>query len=219
MQKRAFVDLAVLAAVFWGVWSLRFFGLQHAGFWTVMASVAAGALLLTLRKESWRDVGIRAGGDARFVMSRAGEFVALSLLTGTVVIGIATALGYPPSQSDVLTQQPETIGGFLLDILFGVWLGAAIGEELFFRGFLLAKMKIAFGTSRLALAAAVAAQGIWFGAAHVSQGLSGMIMAATIGVVVGVFFLTRARRILLPLIIGHGLVDTVWLTIHFVTRV
>jgi len=26
------------------------------------------------------------------------------------------------------------VTGFLLDILFGVWIGAAIGEELFFSG-------------------------------------------------------------------------------------
>ena len=131
--------------------------------------------------------------------------------------GIATAIGFPPSQSSVLTQQPDTLPGFLLDIFFGVWIGAAIGEEVFFRGFLLAKFSSIFGDGRIGLALAVLAQAVWFGSGHVSQGISGMIMAGTIGAVLGLFFLIRARRALLPLIIGHGLVDTLSLTINFLS--
>jgi len=103
----------------------------------MLAGVGTGAVLLAFRGGSWRELGLRAGGDARFVLNKAGEFTVLTLVTGGVVIGLATALGYPPTQSSVLTQQPEALSGFLVDILFGVWIGAAIGEEVFFRGFLL----------------------------------------------------------------------------------
>lgn len=213
--QHAFVDIVVVALVFWGVWSLRYKGVENIGLWSILAGVGTGALLLALRKESWRELGLRAGGDMRFVLTRAGEFAVLVLVTGAVVIGIATVIGYPPSQSAVLTQQPDTLSGFLLDILFGVWIGAAIGEEVFFRGFLLSKFTTLFGSGRPALAFAILAQAIWFGSGHVSQGVSGMIMTGVIGVVLGVFFVTRARRALLPLIIGHGSVDTVSQTLYF----
>ena len=203
MRKRAFVDIAILGLVFWGVWSLRFVGVENVGLWTMLAAVGAGAVLIALRKEMWRDYGVRLGGDARFVTSRAAEFTMLTLVTGFIVIGLATALGYPPSQSAVLTNQPDTLSGFLLDIVFGVWIGAAIGEELFFRGLLLNKFTTLFGSDRRALVLAVLAQGIWFGAGHSSQGISGMIMTGTIGVVVGTYFVTRGRRALIPLMIGH----------------
>jgi membrane protease YdiL (CAAX protease family) len=215
MRKNAFIDIAILALVFWGVWSLRFAGIENIGLWTLLAAVGAGAVLLTIRKESWRDLGLHAGGDARFVISRAAEFSILVLVTGFTVLGLATALGYPPSQSAVLTQQPESLSGFFLDIVFGVWIGAAIGEELFFRGFLLTKFTALFGGGRWALVLAVLAQATWFGAGHISQGPSGMIMAGTIGAVVGAYFLTRGRHALIPLMIGHGLVDTVSQTIYF----
>lgn len=218
MRKRAFVDIAILGLVFWGVWSLRFVGVENVGLWTMLAAVGAGAVLIALRKEMWRDYGVRLGGDARFVTSRAAEFTMLTLVTGFIVIGLATALGYPPSQSAVLTNQPDTLSGFLLDIVFGVWIGAAIGEELFFRGLLLNKFTTLFGSDRRALVLAVLAQGIWFGAGHSSQGISGMIMTGTIGVVVGTYFVTRGRRALIPLMIGHGLVDTVSQTIFFFGR-
>ena len=215
LRKRALVDIAILGIVFWAVWSLRFAGVENVGLWSMLAAVGAGAILCTMRKESWRDYGLRLGGDARFVTSRAVEFSILTLVTGITIIGLATALGYPPSQSSVLTQQPETLSAFLLDIVFGVWIGAAIGEELFFRGILLAKFTTVFGSGRRALALAVLAQGIWFGAGHASQGISGMIVTGIIGVVVGSYFVTRGRRALIPLMIGHGFVDTVSQTIFF----
>ena len=218
MRKQAFVDIAILGLVFWGVWSLRFVGMENVGLWTMLAAVGAGAILIAMRKEMWRDYGVRLGGDARFVTSRAAEFTMLTLVTGFTVIGLATALGYPPSQSAVLTNQPDTLSGFLLDIVFGVWIGAAIGEELFFRGLLLTKFTTLFGGDRRALVLAVLAQGIWFGAGHSSQGISGMIMTGTIGVVIGTYFVTRGRRALIPLMIGHGLVDTVSQTIFFFSR-
>ena len=131
--------------MFWSVWSLRFTGVENIGLWSILAAVGTGAVLLAIRKESWHDIGLHAGGDARFVTSRAAEFSILVLVTGFTVIGLATAIGYPPSQSAVLTQQPESLSGFLLDIVFGVWIGAAIGEELFFRGLLLTKFTTLFG--------------------------------------------------------------------------
>ena len=215
IRKRAFIDISVLGLVFWGVWSLRFAGVENIGFWTILASVGAGAALIAMRKESWADYGLRAGGDARFVLSRGGEVMILTYVTGFAVIGLATAIGYPPSESVVLTQQPDTLPAFLLDLVFGAWIGAAIGEELFFRGFLLTKFTTLFGDGRLALALAVLAQAVWFGAGHVSQGVSGMIMAGAIGAALGTFFLTRARRALLPLIIAHAFVNTLTQTINY----
>lgn len=37
MRNNAIVDLTVLAIVFWGVWSLRFPGVQNIGLWTMLA--------------------------------------------------------------------------------------------------------------------------------------------------------------------------------------
>lgn len=211
----ALIDILILALVFWGVWSLRFAGVENIGLWTMLAGVGAGATLMAMRKESWRGIGFRVGGDSQFVISRAAESAVLILLTGFTVIALARAFGFPPSQSAVLAQQPETLPGFLLDLLFGVWIGAAIGEEIFFRGLLLTKFTTAFGNGRTALTLAILAQAVWFGAGHASQGISGMIMAGTIGAVLGAYFVTRGRRALIPLMIGHGFVDTVSQTIFF----
>jgi uncharacterized protein len=214
-KHHALVDLCILALVFWSVYSLRFAGVGNIGLWSMLASVGAGAVLLKWRKGSWRELGLRTGGDTRFVISRAGEFAILTLATGGLVMGIATAIGYPPVQSATITDQAEPLSGFLLDIIFGVWLGAAIGEEIFFRGFLLSRFRTLFGEGRLALGAAILTQAIWFGAGHASQGVSGMIMTGSIGAVVGLFYVTRARGALIPLIIGHGAFDTIAFALYY----
>jgi len=215
-RKSALVDISIFGGVFWSVLlSLRFAGVDNIGFWTALASVATGAALISMRKESWRDYGLRVGGDARFVLSRAGEVFILTGCVAFAIVVLATVLGYPPSESVVLTQQPDTLPGFLLDLVFGVWIAAAIGEELIFRGFLLTKFTTLFGGGHRALALAVLAQAVWFGVGHASQGVNMMIMASVTGAVLGTYFLTRARRSLLPLIVAHGLIDTVAVTINY----
>ncbi len=215
MRINAFTDLILLGIVFWAVWSLRFFGVADVGLLSMVAGVGAGALLLAMRKEHWRDIGLKSGGNLGWTLARAGEFALLVLAVSALGIGIATAIGHPPATSSVITGQPQTLPGFLLDILFGVWIGAALGEEIFFRGFLLSKFRTLFGGGRIALALAILAQAIWFGAGHASQGLSGMIVTGAIGFALAIFFVTRARGSLIPLILGHGFVNTVTLTIAF----
>lgn len=215
MRVAAFTDLIILAIVFWAVWSLRFAGVENVGVWSMLAGVGVGAVLLWRRKETWRSIGLLPRGGVGWTLARAGEFGLLILVTGAVAIGAVTALGYPPSQSSVLENQPQEFTAFLLDILIGVWLGAAIGEEIFFRGFLLTKFQQLFGGGRFALFLAMAAQAAWFGAGHASQGIGGIAVTGAIGFAIAVYYVTRARRSLVPLIIGHGLVNTVTLSINY----
>ena len=63
MRKIAFVDIAILALVFWSVWSLRFAGVENIGLWTILAAVGAGAVLLasliTDQERLWHFVRLR----------------------------------------------------------------------------------------------------------------------------------------------------------------
>ena len=63
MRKIAFVDIAILALVFWSVWSLRFAGVENIGLWTILAAVGAGAVLLAsliaAQERLWHFVRLR----------------------------------------------------------------------------------------------------------------------------------------------------------------
>ena len=45
MRTRPLVDISVLGLVFWGVWSLRFAGVQNIGLWSVLAGVGTAAAI------------------------------------------------------------------------------------------------------------------------------------------------------------------------------
>jgi len=215
--RTAFFDIFLLALVSWGVWSLRFAGVDNVGLWSMVAGVAAGAILMAVRREKFADIGLRIGGSFGWTLERAIEAFLVIIIVGGIGIGAATALGYPPTTPSSVSEQPEALSAFLLDILVGVWIGAALGEEIFFRGMLLSKFTALFGGGRAAWGAAALAQAIWFGAGHASQGLGGMFATGLIGLALAIFYVTRSRRSLAPMIIGHGLVNTMTLSIAYFT--
>jgi len=217
MKKQAVIDLCVLALVFWGVWSLRFAGVTNIGVWTMVAGVVAGLSLLKLRGESFASIGLvpwRQGRE-RLWPKVFGALVVIAL-AGVVGFTLFTAIFGPMDSGAAITEQPDTIGLFLLDILVGVWVGAALGEEIFFRGLLLSRFQAVFSSHKLAAIFAVIAQAVWFGAGHASQGLTGIMVTGFIGLCLGLYYIYRSSGNLWPMIIAHGLFNTLSLTLNFV---
>ena len=95
----------------------------------------------------------------------------------------------------------------LLMLLPAVWLFAAFGEEFFFRGFLMTAIAEALGGSRAAWISAVVFQAAAFGLIHAYQGPAQAISIGIGGAIYGVVFLLAGRN-LWPLILAHGLNDT-----------
>ncbi len=222
MKQRALIDLVILALVFWGVWSLRFVGVGNIGVWSMLAGVSVGLLLLKMKDQSLASIGLVSWAKGR-VNLRSKTLGALMVIVLAMVGGAAvfTALLGPMDSGATITEQPDTIGLFLLDILVGVWIGAALGEEIFFRGLLLSKFQTIFAgngvSAKWAGAAAVVAQAIWFGAGHASQGITGIAVTGFIGLCLGFYYMYRSPGNLWPMIIAHGLANTIALTLNFLS--
>jgi membrane protease YdiL (CAAX protease family) len=90
--------------------------------------------------------------------------------------------------------------------VFYALIGAGFYEEFTFRGFLMQGLAMLFGAGRCAWIVACVLQGALFGAAHAYQNPLGILIAGTLGVVVGLIVLASGRN-LWPVIIGHGLFD------------
>jgi len=218
MKQRALIDLAILALVFWGVWSLRFVGVENIGLWSMLAGVSVGLLLLKMRGQSLASIGLVPWAKGR-VNLRSKVLGALLVIALATVGGftVFTALLGPMDSGTAITEQPDTIGLFLLDILVGVWIGAALGEEIFFRGLLLSKFQTIFSGTKWAGAFAVLAQAVWFGAGHASQGMTGVAVTGFIGLCLGFYYMYRSPGNLWPMIIAHGLANTIALTMNFLS--
>lgn len=87
----------------------------------------------------------------------------------------------------------------------GMWLTAAIGEEIIFRGFLLDRF-IQLTNHR---AVSVVITAILFSLIHIYQGANGVLTTFVAGVLFGLLYL-RSDRNLFLLVLAHGIADTLF---------
>lgn len=203
------VDLAVvLATVFGAKVLLAFAGVPFSGPIAVALAIVAASILLHRAGGSWQALGLR-------IPNSRGEWLKLPLLTiaamaGTAVVALVIILplfGQPGGAGsfDFLRGNFVAFAAFMILVVWGT---AAIGEELIFRGFVFDRLdKLLGGTRASALAAAVL-QAALFGLAHAYQGVPGIVMTGLIGLVMALVYLA-GKRWLLPIILAHGLIDTI----------
>lgn len=94
--------------------------------------------------------------------------------------------------------------------LFNMWISAAVGEELLFRGFAFSQLKRWFGKNQVVL---VLLSAVMFSLPHLYQGISGLVMTFLFGLAFGFIYL-KFKNIWINIII-HGLIDTVFLTLSY----
>jgi CAAX protease family protein len=89
-----------------------------------------------------------------------------------------------------------------------IWLGAALCEEIVFRGFLIGRLETAFGgASRAATGVAVVLSSVLFAFAHAYQGPTGILITGILGFVFAVIYVASGRN-LWTNILAHGVYDT-----------
>ena len=101
--------------------------------------------------------------------------------------------------------------GNLPNLIFNVvviWITAGFIEELVWRAYLINRFTDIFGQTRKASVIAIFCSSSLFGIVHFYQGPSGMLLAGVTGLLFSVAFLIR-RRNLWPLVIAHGLINTI----------
>lgn len=216
-RSQAVTDLVLVGIVIWGIWSLRFLGVDFIGALTMSFGIFSVVLLQRWRKKSLADIGVFKVVNLRWLVSRTGLAMMSIGLTMLLVGGLVSVLIGPPSESAAVTQQPQGFWLFLLDVTLVVWLLIGFGEEFVFRGFILNRLLVLTGESNRGTVIACLLQAIWFGSAHASQGLPGMLITAAIGFVLAWLFLNRMSRNLWPLVIAHASIDSVMLTIAWVS--
>ena len=96
-----------------------------------------------------------------------------------------------------------------------IWTSAALGDEMFFRGFLITRFERVVAGIPFAAIIAVILAALIFGAGHFYyQGIRGLVVVAAIGVVIGSLYLLYKRN-LWPLILAHGAVDSLGMTARY----
>ena len=174
------------------------------------------ALIAWLKKRGARfsDYGFRDFGPFGLFALVTIAVIATSVVLPTVLDPLLAG-HFGGSPRDL--SRFATLAGNLPQYLYVmplVWVFAAFGEEFLYRGFVLENVRCLLGGGNPAMVAAIIVQAALFGAGHAYQGPVGMIPIAVGGIVYGLLYWIGGRR-LWPLILGHGVVDTIEITIIF----
>src|SRR5258708_3766970 len=188
--------------------------LKHT--YLAFAFVLALLLWLKLRGEKLSDFGLIV--PRRWLLYAAlglGLAIAGIVLDG-VVRSISTPLIVSWTGADPHLDQKTfaALKGNLplfLMIVPSIWLFAGFGEEFLYRGYLLNRIAQILGGSRAAWVVAVVGQAAAFGLAHFYQGPVGMFPIFVGGLLSGIVSVAWGRN-LWPVIVAHGLVDTLGFT-------
>ena len=170
------------------------------------------AATLFLRREGTGWSSLYAGSPLSMV--RVFQWTLLTIISVWLVVQLASLalvkMGVPPANYDIFVFLIEdNLLNYLLFLGPVAWGSAAVGEELLARGFLLHRIE---GLSNTAIA--VILQAILFAAAHAYQGWMGVISIFLLAIIFGIVYI-RCGRHLLPLILAHGIIDSISLTLVY----
>lgn len=217
-EVTAFVGFALLSKyllslVFW----------RYAGPVSLLLTLALLTVYMRARGLGWSGMGLvpLPTWKARL---KVFPQAAMALVAFAAVVALTTIAG-PAIGLEFLTEVPSEVEGrwgevagslphYLLWLTI-VWTAAAFGEEMFFRGYLITRLQLLFSEAWLGSVLAVVIPALIFGYGHFYyQGLRGAVVTAGIGLAFGTMFLVF-RRNLWPLILLHGVIDTLTFTAIF----
>ncbi|PYQ22522.1 MAG: CPBP family intramembrane metalloprotease [Acidobacteria bacterium] len=173
-----------------------------------------GLLSFRLRNGGWSAMGLQRPASWPRIVQIAAAAAVLRITVGEFIIDPLTGRFWPPA-AEVAEAEAITgnIGLALLGLLL-VWTFAAFGEEIAYRGYLLARAADLGGGSTLALWGAMVLASILFGYGHYYKGPSGVVDSGVAGLVLGAAYLLSGRN-LWASILAHGFIDTFAVTVTY----
>jgi membrane protease YdiL (CAAX protease family) len=225
-HSRWIVAAEVTAFVAWALISkylMSLFFWRYAGPASLLLTLGLLTLYMRAVGLRWSAMGLipLPGWRAKLmVLPKAGlTLVAFAIVVAlTTIAGPALGLAFltevPAGVDDRWAEVAGSLPHYLLWLAI-VWTAAAFGEEMFFRGYLITRLQLIFPDGSLGLIFAVVVSALIFGYGHFYyQGWRGAVVTFGIGLAFGTMFLLFKRN-LWPLILLHGIIDTLTFTAIF----
>jgi membrane protease YdiL (CAAX protease family) len=172
---------------------------------------------LRLRRVPWKRIG----------------FTRYRTWATTLLLGIAYGLGLElfdlfakqPLLTRLLRKPPDlssfsAVRGnlkFALVMIALIWLLAAFGEELVYRGYLMNRIADLGAGTRTAWIVSLFLVSAIFGLSHYQQGFTGIIEEGSDGLILGLIYLSYRRNLAIP-IVAHGVCDTIDIALLFLGK-
>ena len=178
---------------------------------------------ISLRSITWSSIGLTRPKSIWFLLAYTVVALIVTIAAGEIAGMVASAwFGPPDAIAQGIDARYRDRFREVADnpLQFALWLAIAwiIGgftEELLFRGALFARLEALFLGVPLAALLAGAGQAVLFGQQHLYyQGYAGWVATGVIALISSLLYLAF-RRNLFPLILSHGISNSVGLTLLF----
>lgn len=206
---RAIAEVAIVVAAFYLslVW-LSGAVSPYASPFGMLGGVVAALVFIGLRRENLSEFGFRPAG----LRATAVIVITLVALAFAIFIVLEPYLESLFGPIDLSVFDPlEGDTSLYLWMLAASWIGAAFGEEVVYRGFIMTRIAQVSSLSAAGWIIAILLQALIFALLHSYQGAVGMIEVFLYALALGVAYLAGGRS-LWPVIVAHGLVDTIVMT-------
>ncbi len=215
---RILCEILVVVTIFAAVLALPLVSRHHwLNIACLVAFFAAMTVFLRSRQSGWSHYGLfrpkswwRAVWVALLLVFSVNLLVNLTLLPAVVEL-----LGTGPDLSIFYQIRGRPTSLALLLVL--TWLWAALGEEMFFRGYLMTRIAELFGSGWSGWMLGLLGSSLLFGLGHFYQGAAGMLLTGSLGLVAGIIFLATGRNLWVP-ILWHGFTDSFALVIIYLDK-
>ena len=225
-SQRSLIELALVIGT---LLILKSALLRYDAFWTfagpisLLMSASIATLCLWQGKESWSSLGLKS--PLSFYKLAVWTVIALisTIGAGVVAQSLASVIFAPPDAGTLAIDARyqgrfDGVAGSLPDLVMWLaiaWAVGAFAEEMLFRAFLISRFVRVFAAFRHAVVIGVVLQALLFGQQHYYyQGVRGWFANGVIGLISGALYL-RFGRSLWPLVISHGLSNTIGLTLIY----
>ncbi len=172
---------------------------------------------LRLRSVQWKQIGFtryRTWVTTLLLGIACGVGLELFDLFGKQPL-LTKLLGKPPD----LSKFPAVRGNLKLALVMIaiIWILAAFGEELVYRGYLMNRVADLGRGTRTAWIVSLFMISALFGFSHYDQGLTGIIEEGSDGLILGLMYLASRRNLAIP-IVAHGVCDTIDIALLFLGK-
>ena len=211
-QKKSFIKILLEIAIVFSIKHLAdYFNVIGAGSIAIWCGIIVSTIFMKQKKLNWKEFGPKIPKGTKNwlinILIALGTVILVLSIMGLKPILESFGLTNPASVADrfaFFMGKPLVFIGYLITV---VWFGAALGEELLFRGYLLNRLVDCTGNNKLGITIALIIHAVIFGMLHIYQGLAGVIATGCIALIFGsVYFIIKRK--LFPIIIAHGIINS-----------
>lgn len=215
-DARSFLDLAIVVVTLVVVkQSLLPISYLYAGPASTFTAVVLASFLLSWRGSSWGQLGLRRGEGWLQTGRLTILVVFLFLLATQLAKLVADQLFEDVGASGRFDFVEGDIGAYA-GVMLLVWTHGSLFEELLFRAFFISKASRSIGGGTRSDWIAVALASVFFGYRHYYyQGMHGALVTGIAGLVFGGLYLRFGRDTIVPLVLAHGLLNSLAQTRRF----